>query len=586
MRVDPKTARTISRIAGVIAAAVAIILPLGYLVLSYQNQAGALEAEAEINGRIATQVINANSEMWRFQQSKLEEFLSRRPRHGHAESRRILDTQNKVIAESVDPLRPPLLTRSLELRDSGIVVGRIEINRSLQPLLLRTGLVALLGLLFGLGVFVVLRILPLRALDTAMADNVRLLEEGRRRFLEMQTLRETGAAISSTLDLHTVLDFLMEKIDLFLPYTAALVWLFNRETGQVERATCWNLDQREWKERKLTGTPSLIQAAIEGKTPVVARNVQTDPRTLDPAFYRNHGLISYLGVPLLVKGEVLGVLVCLTREEHEFGSEEVQFLSTLAGQAAIAIYNSQLYEQTKKQAVELEKANTMQADFSAMIAHDLRSPLTATISAAAMVGDGLFGAVNEEQKKWLAKIEANTQKLVDLVNDFLDLSKLEAGCIDLVMEQVDLEQLIQNSLDDCQVLAHDKNVSLESGVDSGLPRIKADPHRLGQVFANLLSNAIKFTGERGKIEVGAAQSNGAEVRVWVRDNGAGMSPQEISALFQKYRQTRSGKDSKHKGTGLGLVICKMIVEAHGGKIWAESEEAKGTTVTFTLPYEG
>lgn len=195
------------------------------------------------------------------------------------------------------------------------------------------------------------------ALQARQVQAERAERQIQRQLEELAALREIELAITSNLDLRAVLNVLMEKIDVLLPYTAVLVWLLDRETGMADRAACWNLDEKDWKARPLTGTPPLVKEAIEGQAPVVAWNIQTDPRTLDRAFYQRHGLISYLGVPLIVKGEVLGDLVFLTREEHQFKKYEVDFLTTLAGQTAIAIHNSQLYEQTKKQAVELEKAN-------------------------------------------------------------------------------------------------------------------------------------------------------------------------------------------------------------------------------------
>jgi signal transduction histidine kinase len=130
----------------------------------------------------------------------------------------------------------------------------------------------------------------------------------------------------------------------------------------------------------------------------------------------------------------------------------------------------------------------------------------------------------------------------------------------------------------------DRNFSIVGAVPAAFPSIKADPRRLIQVLSNLLSNAVKFTGDRGQIEVGVDQVNdGTQVRLWVKDNGVGITPEEIGSLFEKYRQLTSGKISEHKGTGLGLVICKTIVEAHGGRIWVESEEGKGATFFFTLP---
>lgn len=170
-------------------------------------------------------------------------------------------------------------------------------------------------------------------------------------------LRDITVAITSTLDFHSVLNMLLETIDAVLPNMAIQIWLVDRQSGQVERAACWNLDEADWKGRKLTDTPPLVKEAMSTRAPALARNVQTDPRTADSEYFRRQGVVSYLGIPLVVKEKVLGVLVFLTREKHQFIDEETEFLTTLAHQAAIALDNSQLYEQTRKQAVELEKSN-------------------------------------------------------------------------------------------------------------------------------------------------------------------------------------------------------------------------------------
>jgi len=271
--------------------------------------------------------------------------------------------------------------------------------------------------------------------------------------------QEIGQATAATLDLGDILDILMQKIDLLLPYSAALVWLKDRDSGVVERAACWNLDEAEWKGRKLPKTPELVQSVIDTKAPVVVDNIQTHPRTLDANFYRKHGLISYLAVPLLTQGEVLGVLVFLTREPHQFTEDEIMFLYTLAGQTGMAIHNCQLYAQTKKQAEELEEASKLQADFTAMIAHDLRSPLINVIAVGEMMNDGLFGPVSDEQKKWLERVVKSGRDLVDLVSDFLDVSKLEAGHVELMKEKVELEYLLRSTLDNHQILARDERLS-------------------------------------------------------------------------------------------------------------------------------
>jgi signal transduction histidine kinase len=169
---------------------------------------------------------------------------------------------------------------------------------------------------------------------------------------------------------------------------------------------------------------------------------------------------------------------------------------------------------------------------------------------------------------------------VELISDFLDVSKLEAGHIELKKRTVDLRELLKASLESYSAVANEKQVGLKEEIDPLLPAVEADPRRLEQVLNNLLSNALKFTPEGGEVFVGAG-GNGKHVEIWVRDTGVGIPPEEIGQIFEKYKQTTSGATSEHKGTGLGLVICKMIVEAHGGSIRAKSEQ--GTTFTFTLP---
>jgi signal transduction histidine kinase len=233
-----------------------------------------------------------------------------------------------------------------------------------------------------------------------------------------------------------------------------------------------------------------------------------------------------------------------------------------------------------KEIGEREQAQTALADFSAMMVHDLRSPIANIISIVAMMREGLFGPVNADQTKWLGKVENTGRTSVELISDFLDLSKLESGRIDLKKQSLDLGELLRTSLDNYSVVANEKRIELEDEIDPRLPPVDADPRRLEQVFNNLISNALKFTPHGGQIFVGA-RPNGKHVEVWVRDTGVGIPAEEIGQIFEKYKQTTSGATSEHKGTGLGLVICKMIVEAHGGAIRAMSDQ--GTTFTFTLP---
>jgi len=338
-----------------------------------------------------------------------------------------------------------------------------------------------------------------------------------------------------------------------------------------------------------TANGPLLVAHLRGKVPVA----------LFKSAKETAGKEGLLKDKQLVQERILNP-ECLSQEkspqESTLAALSVPF-STALQEGGLAVFSTNPYteethntlklaarelEPVLKFSLQAEALERLKADFTAMIVHDLRSPLMGVLSTAAVVGDGLVGPVNEEQKKWLAKIEASGRSMADLINNFLDLSKLEAGHIELVKQDVDLSQLIRENIDNYVVLAQEKKITLKGQVPSSSPCIKADPHRLEQVLGNLLSNAIKFTGEGGAIEVGA-QQNGAEAKVWVKDSGVGIPPHEIGQIFEKYQQAMAGKVSKYKGTGLGLVICKMIVEAHGGKIWVESREGKGTTFFFSLP---
>ncbi len=242
----------------------------------------------------------------------------------------------------------------------------------------------------------------------------------------------------------------------------------------------------------------------------------------------------------------------------------------------------QSLDKIRTQAAELEEANKLQAEFTAMIAHDLRGPVSTVLNTAELMHDGLFGEVSDAQKEWLGKMQITCRTVVDIVSDFLDISKIEAGRLDLIKKRIDVYQLIHASLKSYTPMATVKNISIKSVVEPNLPEISADERRLEQVLSNLITNAIKFTAAGGAVEVGARRLNG-DIKFWVKDTGEGIPADEIKDLFVMYRQTTSGRISQNKGTGLGLVICKKIAEAHGGRISVESGLGEGSTFTVQIP---
>ncbi len=418
-------------------------------------------------------------------------------------------------------------------------------------------------------------------LQTRQAEAKRAEEQIQLQLQRITALREINLATTSTLDLYSVLNVLMEKIDLFLPYTAVLVWLQNRENGQMERTACWNLNEEDWKGRQLKSTPALVKAAVESKAPVVARNVQTDPRTLDPELYRRHGLVSYLGVPLVVKDEALGVLVFLTREEHEFTGEEIGFLSTLAGQAAIAIHNSQLHEQTKKQALELEKANKVKDEFLGFVSHELRTPLSVVIAYTLMMQDKLLGEINPEQEQTLEKVLGCSKDLLAMINSLLEVTRIQAGRVEVESHKVDLGRFLED-LKPTYDVPTGKAVTLDWDFPSDLPTVKTDSGKLRHILQNLINNAIKFT-EKGTVKVSARRCSESErVEFKVVDTGIGIPQESLPVIFEMFRQV-NGSPAKSGGVGLGLHIVKKFTEMLGGKIDVESEIGKGSTFTVTIP---
>jgi signal transduction histidine kinase len=411
------------------------------------------------------------------------------------------------------------------------------------------------------------------------------LKERNRELLVLKRISET---ILGSLDLKLVLDRILEEAMLSGSFDVGNIRLLNPtdETLEVAVARGYRDSENILNHRRISRTMQAAQSRFGDRVfrePCMEEHVQACPgfRTL-----KNEGVESLVEVPVRADGEVVGIIQLASRTPRKFRRAEVSLLATIGNQMGIAVQRTQLYEQTRRQARELEKASKLQADFSAMIAHDLRSPLMNIMGVADVMMDGMFGTVTEEQKKWLLRIQASGRSLVDLVSDFLDVSKLESGYVELNREAVDIAALIEKSVESHRVLTLDKKISIKGVIDPALPSIDADPRRLDQILSNLISNAIKFTGEEGHLEVGAARAGATGVKVWVKDNGVGIASGDIGRLFEKYRQAGNVSHSNQKGTGLGLLICKMIVEAHGGKIWVESAEGSGSTFIFSLPVNG
>jgi signal transduction histidine kinase len=295
-----------------------------------------------------------------------------------------------------------------------------------------------------------------------------------------------------------------------------------------------------------------------------------------------------LAMPLLRKGVPIGALFLRRREVRQFSDKEIALLQTFADQAVIAIENVRLFNelQVRNHEVEdksrqLEVASQHKSEFLANMSHELRTPLNAIIGFSEVLSERMFGDLNEKQEEYLRDIYASGTHLLSLINDILDLSKIEAGRMELELTDFDLPTAIDNALILVRERAGRRRITLESTVDARLGQIRADERKIRQVVLNLLSNAIKFTPEGGRIEVGAVPKDGF-VEVSVSDTGVGIAPEDQEAVFEEFRQVGASA-AKQEGTGLGLTLCRKFVELHGGKIWVTSQVGVGSTLTFTIP---
>jgi signal transduction histidine kinase len=240
-----------------------------------------------------------------------------------------------------------------------------------------------------------------------------------------------------------------------------------------------------------------------------------------------------------------------------------------------------LFLEIEDKSRQLEVASQHKSEFLANMSHELRTPLNAIIGFSEVLSERMFGELNEKQEEYLKDIYASGQHLLSLINDILDLSKIEAGKMDLEVSDFDLPATIDNALMLVRERAARRDIELQRAVDERLGQIQGDERKIRQVLLNLLSNAIKFTPQGGRIDVRAKRVNGF-IEVSVSDTGVGIAPGDQDAVFEEFRQVGTAA-KKVEGTGLGLALSRKFIELHGGKIWVRSEVGKGSTFTFTVP---
>jgi GAF domain-containing protein/anti-sigma regulatory factor (Ser/Thr protein kinase) len=298
--------------------------------------------------------------------------------------------------------------------------------------------------------------------------------------------------------------------------------------------------------------------------------------------YDRLGNYSSLIAPMLWEGRGVGSVVIIRQPVRPFTDKEMELFTTFADQAVIAIENARLFHEIEDKSRQLEIADQHKSEFLANMSHELRTPLNAIIGFSEVLIERMFGELNEKQDDYLKDIYSSGKHLLALINDILDLSKIEAGRMELELETFDVADALANSLTLIRERAQQHGIALELDTPTELGEMCADQRKLKQIMLNLLSNAVKFTPDGGRIDVGATFVDDV-LEVSVADTGIGIAATDQETVFQEFRQVGGNYTNKQEGTGLGLALTKRFVELHGGTIGLASEPGQGSTFTFTLP---
>ena len=406
---------------------------------------------------------------------------------------------------------------------------------------------------------------------------------------ELRALGEVGQAVSSTLDLGTVLSTIVARATQLAGVDGGSIYEYDEARGEFHLHSADRLPDE--LVAALRSRPIRKGEGALGRVVLVREPVQVAD-IADERAYRSgvrgilvrNGYRSLLAVPLMRDDRVLGGLTVVRRTPGAFDPPAVELLKAFATQSALAIQNARLFREIESKGRELEAASRHKSEFLANMSHELRTPLNAILGFSEVLAERMFGEINEKQAEYLADIIASGRHLLSLINDILDLSKIEAGRMELDLGDVDVGGAVANALLLVRERAQRRGIALGSRVDPLAGTIRADERKVKQVLLNLLSNAIKFTPEGGAIDVRVAAAPD-EVEFAVADTGVGIPPGEQALVFEEFRQVGPSA-RKVEGTGLGLAISRKFVELHGGAIRVESEPGRGSTFSFTLPRGG
>jgi signal transduction histidine kinase len=420
-----------------------------------------------------------------------------------------------------------------------------------------------------------------RTLEQSVAVRTRELAQS---VEELKALGEVSRAVSSTLDPETVLTSIVRHAVELSKTESGTIYEFDEEDQvfipRINFGVSVEFIAAIRKSRPCAGDKTVIGQASVIRAPVQVQDITKVPNYPFP-FVQSAGFRALLALPLLRQDRLIGGLVVRRKEAGEFPPPVVDLLQTFAAQSVIAIHNARLFREIEQKGRELEIANQHKSEFLANMSHELRTPLNAILGYTELILDNIYGNVPEKIQEILKRLEKSGRHLLSLVNDVLDLSKIEAGQLALSLKEYSMAEVIQSVFNSVEALAAEKKLDMKIKVPEELPIGKGDDQRIAQLILNLVGNAIKFTSE-GEIRAEATVTNHTFL-VSVSDTGPGLAEVDQKKIFEGFRQVDGSSTRNQGGTGLGLSIAKKIVEMHGGRIWVESTLGIGSTFRFTLP---
>jgi signal transduction histidine kinase len=405
-------------------------------------------------------------------------------------------------------------------------------------------------------------------------------EESKRQQDRLRSLHELSVEVTATIDSGKTFDVLLEKALPLLPCAAALIRLKDRETGLLVTAACKGMEVAEIETS--THFLGLIDEITGSRSPFTSRNVFTDPRIKNLELFRQEGLVSMVGLPLLTHNECLGSLVFLKREENDFDEEELEFLTNLAGQMATAIHHSQLCGQIQRQQDELRQANKVKDEFLGVIYHELKTPLNVISGYSNMLSEGSLGEITPIQEKALQTVARQSKELHSLIDSVLRVNSMDAEMLQSEFQQVNFWEFLceLRAFYDCPL---EKDVKLVWAFRGDLPAFCSDRRKLKHILENLINNAIKFT-EHGSVTISARYLTSKKVMEFkVSDTGVGIPEEVLPKIFERFRQLNTAESRIGAAVGLGLYIAKRYADVLGGTIEVESKLGQGSTFTFRVP---